>query len=97
MIRILRRAAYVPHIRSIGKKEPRRTDYQSGQFFIHNEYDYKGIILYQGKFRFMHQGWELSFLKTSQYLERVLMESTEVRNFSEKNHLRSIFLIKWTD
>ena len=49
MIRILRRAAYVPHIRSIGKKEPRRTDYQSGQYFIHNEYDYKGIILYQGK------------------------------------------------
>ena len=49
MIRILRRAAYVPHIRSIGKKEPRRTDYQSGQYFIHNEYDYKGIILYQGE------------------------------------------------
>ena len=49
MIRILRRAAYVPHIRSIGKKEARRADYQSGQYFIHNEYDYKGIILYQGK------------------------------------------------
>ena len=52
MIRVLRRAAYVPHIRSIGKKEPRRTDYQSGQYFIHNEYDYKGIVLYQGKVHF---------------------------------------------
>ena len=45
MFRVIRRTAAI-NIRSIGKKEPIKEDYKFGQYFIHNEFDYKGIVLY---------------------------------------------------